>query len=147
MGTPKEVYEHPASPFVYGFLGSVNLFHGRVHGDKLQVDEHQLSLDVHSLETDSAAVAYARPHEVAVLRPGAGRSGIPAVVRRILAFGAVVRLELERIEGGATIEAEISREQLRELALADGDRVLMQASGVRVFAAPERLGSGTVATS
>ena len=27
MGTPEEVYENPASPFVYDFLGNVNLFH------------------------------------------------------------------------------------------------------------------------
>ncbi|MFM8465468.1 MAG: sulfate/molybdate ABC transporter ATP-binding protein, partial [Burkholderiaceae bacterium] len=31
VGAPDEVYNHPASPFVYGFLGNVNLFHGRVH--------------------------------------------------------------------------------------------------------------------
>jgi sulfate transport system ATP-binding protein len=30
IGAPDEVYNHPASPFVYGFLGNVNLFHGRV---------------------------------------------------------------------------------------------------------------------
>ena len=30
-GTPDEVYEHPANPFVLNFLGNVNLFHGRVH--------------------------------------------------------------------------------------------------------------------
>ena len=29
-GTPEEVYERPATPFVYGFLGDVNLFHGRI---------------------------------------------------------------------------------------------------------------------
>ena len=31
VGTPQQVWEHPASPFVYGFLGDVNLFHGRAH--------------------------------------------------------------------------------------------------------------------
>ena len=134
MGTPEEVYDHPASPFVYGFLGSVNLFHGRVQGDKLQVDQHQLALDAHSLAADTAAVAYARPHELEVLPAGAG-GGIPARVQRILAFGAVVRVELEREAGGGRIEAEISREQLRRLALAEGDRVEVQARRVRVFAA------------
>ena len=29
LGTPEEVYEHPANPFVYNFLGRVNLFHAR----------------------------------------------------------------------------------------------------------------------
>ena len=28
IGTPGEVYDHPAGPFVYEFLGHVNLFHG-----------------------------------------------------------------------------------------------------------------------
>lgn len=31
IGSPQEVWDHPASPFVYGFLGDVNLFHGRAH--------------------------------------------------------------------------------------------------------------------
>src|SRR5580704_8330177 len=30
VGAPDEVYNHPASPFVYNFLGNVNLFHGRI---------------------------------------------------------------------------------------------------------------------
>ena len=42
MGTPEEVYENPASPFVYDFLGNVNLFHGRVHKGKLNVGSVEL---------------------------------------------------------------------------------------------------------
>ena len=30
QGTPDEVYDHPASPFVLQFLGDVNLFRGRL---------------------------------------------------------------------------------------------------------------------
>ena len=30
VGTPDEVFHNPASEFVLTFLGSVNLFHGRV---------------------------------------------------------------------------------------------------------------------
>ena len=33
-GTPPEVYAHPATPFVYDFLGDVNLFHGRIEQGK-----------------------------------------------------------------------------------------------------------------
>src|SRR6185295_11923309 len=32
IGTPEEVYARPATPFVYKFLGNVNLFRGRVSG-------------------------------------------------------------------------------------------------------------------
>ena len=29
-GTPRQIFEHPANPFVMDFLGNVNVFHGRV---------------------------------------------------------------------------------------------------------------------
>jgi sulfate transport system ATP-binding protein len=35
IGTPESVYDHPATPFVANFLGSVNLFHGRVEDGHL----------------------------------------------------------------------------------------------------------------
>jgi sulfate transport system ATP-binding protein len=58
IGTPDEVYDHPASPFVYGFLGSVNLFHGRVDGQNLRIGEHALQLEAHDLAHDASAIGY-----------------------------------------------------------------------------------------
>jgi len=43
-GAPQEVWEHPASPFVYGFLGDVNLFHGRVEDGELLVGAEGMSI-------------------------------------------------------------------------------------------------------
>jgi sulfate transport system ATP-binding protein len=141
IGTPKEVYDHPATPFVYGFLGSVNLFHGRVHGDQLKVGDHALELDAHTLDADTPAIAYARPHDVDVVRPNGHSHGIPVTVRRILAIGPTARLELERADSDIPIEAEISRQRLEELALTEGEQVLVQARGIRVFA--DHQGQGT----
>jgi len=42
-GTPEEVYEHPATPFVYGFLGDVNLFHGRIHQGCVSIGQGELA--------------------------------------------------------------------------------------------------------
>ena len=36
VGTPQEVYERPATPFVYGFLGAVNRFVGHARGGVLR---------------------------------------------------------------------------------------------------------------
>ena len=33
-GSPEELFDHPATPFVMNFLGSVNIFHGRVEAGK-----------------------------------------------------------------------------------------------------------------
>ena len=39
IGTPDEVYDHPATPFVYQFLGDVNLFHSRVQDGRAVVGD------------------------------------------------------------------------------------------------------------
>ena len=39
VGTPDEVYNRPATSFVYNFLGNVNLFHGRVENGMARIDQ------------------------------------------------------------------------------------------------------------
>jgi len=49
VGSPQEVWDHPASPFVYGFLGDVNLFHGRAHeGETLVLTPRKARIFVES---------------------------------------------------------------------------------------------------
>ncbi len=38
VGSPDEVYNHAATPFVYNFLGNVNLFHGRIDNGQAYID-------------------------------------------------------------------------------------------------------------
>ena len=46
IGSPQDVWDHPASPFVYGFLGDVNLFHGRAHEGEMLIGEDHHGLRV-----------------------------------------------------------------------------------------------------
>jgi sulfate transport system ATP-binding protein len=62
IGTPESVYDHPATPFVANFLGSVNLFHGRVENGHLHVGDDALALGSTD-GSDGKAVAFVRPHE------------------------------------------------------------------------------------
>jgi len=143
IGTPQDVYDHPQTPFVYSFLGSVNLFHGRVQGDALHVGDHALELDRHTLSHGAPAIGYVRPHEIEVFRLSEGlndntNGGLPAKVQRILALGPSTRLELVLEVGGQLVEADISRERLRELNLKEGEAVLVRPVSVRVFPAEQR---------
>src|SRR5437762_3009608 len=66
FGTPAEVFERPANPFVMDFLGNVNVFHGRVEQGKAVVAGAELgSPDDPHAESEAAAV-YVRPHEVVI---------------------------------------------------------------------------------
>ncbi|HZF82720.1 MAG TPA: sulfate ABC transporter ATP-binding protein, partial [Burkholderiaceae bacterium] len=74
-GTPQEVWNNPASPFVYGFLGDVNLFKGRAQDGHVVLDDGtQLASSDAAGAVDSNAFAYVRPHELEVERYSPGQN-------------------------------------------------------------------------
>jgi sulfate/thiosulfate transport system ATP-binding protein len=135
-GTPEEVYENPATPFVYGFLGDVNLFHGRIDRGLVKVGDSELEAPEWAEARDQAGVAYVRTYDVELTPSSSGKSSIEAIVRHVRAFGPVVRLELDRTDDGSSVEAHIPRAQYERLALSKGQRVFVSPTSVRVFARP-----------
>ncbi|MFL5514471.1 MAG: sulfate/molybdate ABC transporter ATP-binding protein [Gemmatimonadales bacterium] len=135
-GTPEEVYDRPATPFVYGFLGDVNLFHGRIHQGHVNIGESELEAPEWAHVSDQAGVAYVRTYDVELEAFASGPSSLEAVVRHIRAFGPLVRLELDLVDGGRTIEAHIPRARFESLGLGRGERVFVSPTSVRVFAQP-----------
>jgi sulfate transport system ATP-binding protein len=112
VGSPTEVYERPATPFVYGFLGASNRFPGPSGGE----------------------VGFSRPHEVAIAtQPAIG--GTEAHVFRVLSFGAASRVELTGA-GDQHYEVELARERAEALALRPDQRVWLVPQRLSVFAAP-----------
>jgi sulfate/thiosulfate transport system ATP-binding protein len=133
-GTPEEVYERPATPFVYGFLGDVNLFHGRIHQGRVDFGQGELDAPEWASAEDQAGVAYVRTYEVELDPAPTSEVSLPAFVRHIRAFGPVVRLELDLVDGGRTIEAHLARGRFNSLGLTKGQRVYVSPTNVRVFA-------------
>ncbi len=133
IGAPDEVYNHPASPFVYGFLGNVNVFHGRVHEGVLASDGVQLDVPDHSRVRDGNGTAYVRPHEMEVDRYAAGAEGIVVKLRRAHAIGPLAQLDLERADNAQLIEATISNERFINLGLKEGETLVVRPKRLRVF--------------
>jgi sulfate/thiosulfate transport system ATP-binding protein len=139
VGSPEQVWEHPASPFVYGFLGDVNLFHGRAHQGEVHLPGLSIAAPEHAQARDARAAAYVRPHELDVqpYPPNAvsleGIQGLAAVLERAIVIGPLARLELRAEDDQHVIEAHLGAQQFRELGLAEGDRVLVKPRQARVF--------------
>ena len=123
VGTPEDVFHRPASQFVMDFLGHVNLFHGRIDGDQFVVD------NASGAEGDRV---YARPFQLDIHRTAAARTTTKAKVRRILAAGPIVKVELSG-ESGDPILAEMTHERLRELKLAVDEDVYVTLKEAQVF--------------
>jgi sulfate transport system ATP-binding protein len=133
-GTPEEVYERPATPFVYGFLGDVNLFHGRIHQGRVDIGQGELDAPEWADARDQDGIAYVRTYDVELAPVRSGTSSLEATIRHVRAFGPIVRLELDLVEGGRTIEAHVPRNRFETLALSRGQRVYVSPTNVRVFA-------------
>ena len=137
IGTPDEVYSNPASPFVYQFLGNVNVFHSRVHGNWADVGQAS------SATPDGEALAFVRPHDID-LEHGPVDGGLEAMVQDVHAIGPLVRVELAH--ASELIEVELTRERAASLGLAKNQRVWLKPRQVKVFAVPsealEEGGSG-----
>ena len=95
----------PPPRFVLDFLGSVNLFRGRVHRGRLSIGGLQIDVPEHAETRATDAVGYVRAHELDVARDGGDEGGLAAVVILVRRIGPIVRIELERLDTGESFEA------------------------------------------
>ena len=133
LGSPADVYNHPASPFVYGFLGNVNLFHGRVHEGVLASGDANFRVPDHAQVQDSKGIAYVRPHDLDIDRYVEGGEGIVVKLRRAHAIGPLAQLDLERSDNAEMIEAVIPNERFSQLQVREGDTLLVRPRRLHVF--------------
>jgi putative spermidine/putrescine transport system ATP-binding protein len=112
LGTPREIYEHPASLFAADFIGISNVFRGRVGAAVLETEDGALPLPPGSTATDEAALVV-RPEHVELEGPLRGR------VAEAVYAGSETRL-LVGLPSGATI---VVRRSAGQPVPAIGDEV------------------------
>ncbi len=124
QGSPDEVYDRPASPFVLQFLGDVNLFHGRFGHAPGGVGA-------------DAEVSYVRPHELDIVA-SAEAGALPVVLSQVLTVGAQTRIEFKRLDDGSYVDVEMPRGEFaalrQRLELRNGSQVHLRARRITRFA-------------
>jgi sulfate transport system ATP-binding protein len=106
-GAPRELYEHPRSEFVMGFVGAVNRL----------------------------GSLFVRPHDVEILtRPEPGAD--EAMIEHLVHLGFEVRVELVLGDGDG-LWAQITQAEAEELELDKGQIVYVRPSRARVFDSDE----------
>ncbi len=132
VGSPEEVYDHPASAFAYEFLGHVNRFECEVTNGKVEVCGGEIAVSPGIMNGSHQAIAYVRPHDVEIFT-GPVMVGRAAVVRYLSAAGPVAKIELALDGDNCLVEAEIGRPQLHSLDLKLGQPVYVRARKARIF--------------
>jgi sulfate transport system ATP-binding protein len=146
VGAPDHVYTHPANAFVYGFLGTVNRFHGHAEGGVFTSDGMRFDVPLNadsSAVAEGRAIAFARPHDLEVDRYAPGAEGVLADLVRQYLRGPNVLLELERASdpGAEPIEVELPRVRFEALGLRLGETLVVRPRALRVYSSPAEAGA------
>ena len=122
VGTPTQVYDSPANPFVMSFLGTVSSLNG------ILVRPH----DIRVGRTPEMAIA-----------AGDGTAESTGVTRatidRVVYLGFEVRVELTSATTGDPFIAQITRGDAEALGLKDGDTVYVRATRIPPIAGVEQV--------
>jgi sulfate transport system ATP-binding protein len=120
IGTPAQIYDHPATPFVMGFVGAVNVLPGG-------------TLPRPTAATPDAADTplFIRPHDVELVHE-AQADTVPAQLRRLSHLGRDVQAELV-LADGQVITAQIPRERMNLAAFQVGDLLHVRSREARTF--------------
>ncbi|MDB5050679.1 MAG: sulfate transporter, ATPase subunit [Fibrobacteres bacterium] len=131
IGSPEEIFHHPANGFVMHFLGNVNIFHSRLEHGQGSPD-----LDLvhpgHAPADSGATAVYVRPHELTLYRTRESANAIEGRIAHIRTIGLSVRVSLATA-AGPEIQVEVPKEEFQALGLSKGDTAYAVAKGVKVF--------------
>jgi sulfate transport system ATP-binding protein len=132
-GSPDHVYEYPANPFVYRFLGNVNFFHARMTNGRARIADSEIDSPEHGGADDVSGIAYVRPHDIDIRREPEQRNGVKSVIHHISKRGAIVHLQLNAQENRELFDVELSREGFSALGLQEGETVYAILRNPRIF--------------
>jgi sulfate transport system ATP-binding protein len=133
QGTPQEVFDHPANPFVMDFLGNVNVFHGRAQEGKVLLGNLEVEYPQYPHVESRDIVGYVRPHELDINREPNGKAGLPAKILQINPAGSVAKVRVISDEFGLALNVDLPLERYSELQLSAGETVYVVPRRVRVF--------------
>ena len=120
VGTPTEIYDDPATPFVAGFVGSANVIHGHVVDGHVHLGTIRVPGADH-LEEGSLATAYVRPHDIRIGTNGHVESepgSVKATIERVTSLGWLARIGL-RLDDDQLLIAHIPQDELNGAAIGD----------------------------
>ncbi|TBV76668.1 sulfate/molybdate ABC transporter ATP-binding protein [Pseudoxanthomonas winnipegensis] len=129
IGTPAQVYDQPASAFVYGFVGEANRLSGHKAGEVLRVGGLALAAPQGDALADGAVALFVRPQDLQPVAPGQGgwqaqvesvqRSGPRQRIHACLDDGTPLELELPAASEGVQVGERVGLVPARWGAFAE----------------------------
>ena len=134
IGSPREVYEKPATPFVFDFLGQANRFEGQNNAGTIQIGEDRIQLDSLRNAPSGDVIAFARPDELPIHAQPQANAIQATFVRELWIAGKVVAELHDR--QGKLIEISLTSEEAKLHQFRPNQTVWLSPSNLHLFAKP-----------
>lgn len=132
IGSPREVYEKPATPFVFDFLGQANRFEGQNNAGTIQIGEDRIQLDSLRNAPSGDVIAFARPDELRIHAQPQDNAIQATFVRELWIAGKVVAELHDR--QGKLIEISLTSEEAKLHQFRPNQTVWLSPSNLHLFA-------------
>jgi sulfate transport system ATP-binding protein len=131
-GSPHQLYDEPATPFVASFLGGANVFRGTVQSG--QADVGTLSVRAPTGTKDGSSLqAFVRPQDIKITKGDDSHADVSlAKIERLTRIGGQVKLALE-LPSGESMTVHMPKTEVDSLGLEAGDRVMVDLKDAKVF--------------
>ncbi|WP_439639372.1 sulfate/molybdate ABC transporter ATP-binding protein [Nevskia sp.] len=106
VGTTDQVWDAPATPFVYDFLGTPNVLPARVERGALLLNGATAVLAEAGAAPEGPVNVYTRPNELRIADSG-DAAALSGTVVEIQRTGLLLRLGVQLLSSGETIEIEL----------------------------------------
>jgi putative spermidine/putrescine transport system ATP-binding protein len=139
LGTPRELYEDPRSPFVADFLGDANVLSGSaLLGDAVQVDDWIIAV-AHSKSPGAPVQVVVRPEKIVIGPPPHGWNAASGSIEEILYLGDATKYQVRTGHGHLLSIKEVNRGPAASYAVGSEVSVAWHPDDGRVLEEP---GSG-----
>jgi sulfate transport system ATP-binding protein len=105
VGSTDELYERPASPFVFDFLGDTNVLPAEVRGRNLLLPGAEQPLAIDSIHPSGPVDVYVRPGDLRLTEPG--HAGVDVLVTAVQRTGPIVRASADTLAGEIQLTIEL----------------------------------------
>lgn len=121
VGTPDEIYDHPATPFVHGFIGEASTLDVEARLGHLYLGDQRLSIQASGAEGGKGRL-FVRPQDVEIGTASGNPDMIEASVKGVRRTGATRRIEVVMPAGGGRVEIDAPG----SLNVQQGERILIR---------------------
>jgi iron(III) transport system ATP-binding protein len=126
VGTPRDIYTRPATPFVADFVGTMNFLAGKVDAPgRVMLDGRAIACDTGTISVGHEVQVCLRPEDVRVRGVALGGANVVEVEITDMEFlGAFCRAGLAVVSGdGQRLSGDFSSNLIHDLGLAPGQRL------------------------